>query len=73
MNVRFEVLTAVRMTMLFFWVMTPFGLDSVLDKHTVPIFSPEVGIYLRVYTASQPRRTSSQPVLPVVWYVCMIE
>jgi hypothetical protein len=53
-NLRFEVLTAVRMTMLFFWVVTP---CSPEDGNSM--FLRNVGIYLRVYTASQPRTTTS--------------
>jgi hypothetical protein len=59
---RFEVLTAVKMAMLF-WVVTPCGL---VDRHQ--IFGETYclhlqgwfpGIYLRVHKASQPRRTTS--------------
>jgi hypothetical protein len=52
--VRFEVLTAVRMT-LFLWVVTPckfVGRSSDLRMETVCL-------YLRVYTASQPRTTTT--------------
>jgi hypothetical protein len=49
--VRFEVFTAVRMMMLFFWVLVEDG-DSM--------FLRNVGIYRRVYTASKPRRIITQ-------------
>jgi hypothetical protein len=48
--VRFEDLTAVKMKMMFFWVVTPCRLDAE---------DGNAGIYLRVYAASRPRRTSS--------------
>jgi hypothetical protein len=41
---RFEVLTVVKMTVLFFWVVTSCGLN-VSEKHTVPIFQAEAGVY----------------------------
>jgi hypothetical protein len=44
--VRFEVLTVVKITMLFFWVVTLYGL---------------VGIFLRVNMTSQPRTTTLSP------------
>jgi hypothetical protein len=53
--VRFEVLTAVRMTMMFFWVLVPCRLSvdtNVSEKHTLSIFRAEVamlgsgGIYI---------------------------
>jgi hypothetical protein len=61
--VRYEVLTAVRMSMLFSWIMTPCRLVGRYQR----FFSPEDGdsiflrnvIYLRVYRASQLRRTTS--------------
>jgi hypothetical protein len=70
--VRFEVLTAVKMTMLFVWAVTPCRLEgrnsSVSEKHAVSILSPEegvsmslrnAGVYVLVYKASEPRRTTS--------------
>jgi hypothetical protein len=52
---RFEVLTAVKMSMLFFWVVTPCGLVGRYQRfgETCLIF------YLQVHTASQPRTTTS--------------
>jgi hypothetical protein len=46
MYVRFEVLTAVNMTMSFFWVVTRVDSadTSVSEKRTVSICSPEVHI-----------------------------
>jgi hypothetical protein len=40
--VRFDVFTAVRMMMLFFWVLAPYGLASRCQRfgeHTVSIFN----------------------------------
>jgi hypothetical protein len=45
--VRIEVLTAVRMVMLFFWVVTPCRLlvdTNVSEKHIVSIFRVEVAM-----------------------------
>jgi hypothetical protein len=68
---RFEVFTAVRIMMFFFWVWlrVDFSVDTnVSEKHIVSIFGPEdggsmflrnVNTYLRVYTAPKPRRTTS--------------
>jgi hypothetical protein len=75
-----EVLTAVKMSTLSFWVVTPCGLVCRYQRFGATyclhlqgwshfsVFSPEdgdsmllrnVGIYIRVRTASQPRRTTS--------------
>jgi hypothetical protein len=81
--VRFDVLTAVRMTMSFSWVLTPcrlvgryqrFGETyclhikaevAMLENGGICIGSEEgnAGIYLRVYTASKPRKTTSSNVM----------
>jgi hypothetical protein len=45
MNVRVDVLTAVKTSVLAFWVTTPYGLvvdTSVLEEHTASIFRTEV-------------------------------
>jgi hypothetical protein len=50
--VRFEILTAAKMTMLVFWVVTPCGLlvdTNVSEEHTAPTFRAD--IYLQVYMA----------------------
>jgi hypothetical protein len=60
------------LSVLIFWVVTPFELqvdNNVSGKHTVSIFRAEydgdsmflrnAGVYLQVYTALQPRRTTS--------------
>jgi hypothetical protein len=61
--VRFEVFTVVRMTMLFFWVVTSCRLVGRYQSsgETYCHFSPGNGniMYLQVYTASQPRGTTS--------------
>jgi hypothetical protein len=46
--------------LLLFWVLTPCRLSDadVLEKHTVSIFSPEIGIYIRVCMSSQPKRST---------------
>jgi hypothetical protein len=44
--VRFEVLPAVKISILVLWVVTPYGLyvdSNVSDEHTASIFSPEDG------------------------------
>jgi hypothetical protein len=61
-DARFEVLPVVRKTM-FFLVVTSCGLAGAVQHcHFSPedgdrMFLRNVGIYLRVYTASQPRTT----------------
>jgi hypothetical protein len=79
--VRSEVLTALKMTMLFFWVVTPCGLVGRYQhfgetyclhfqdrpEHGDSMFNRNFGIYLRVHAAPQPRRTVS----PIVsdWHI----
>jgi hypothetical protein len=69
---RFQVSTAVRMVMKFFWVLAPCKLAGRCQRfgeHIVSIFRAEdgdvmflqnVGIYRRVYTAPKPRISSSK-------------
>jgi hypothetical protein len=52
--VRLEVLTAVKMSMLFFWVVTPCGL---VGRYSM--FLRNFGIYLQAHTASQSRIVKS--------------
>jgi hypothetical protein len=53
---RFEVLIAVKMWMLAFWVVTPCGLGPEDGGN---MFLRDVGIYLPVHTALQPKRPTS--------------
>jgi hypothetical protein len=55
---RFEVLTAVRMTLLFLWVVHQSTLVCSLEDGD-RMFLRNVGINLRVYMASQPVRSST--------------
>jgi hypothetical protein len=57
--VRFEVLTVVKMMMLF-WVVTPCRLRA---EDGDSMFLRNDGIYLQVHTVSQPRTTSSNLLL----------
>jgi hypothetical protein len=59
---------AMKISRLVFLVVTPCGLVDISEERTVSIFSLEhggsmllrnVGIYLRVHTALQPRRPTS--------------
>jgi hypothetical protein len=59
--VRFEFLTAAMMATLLFWVVTPCRFASPEDGDIM--FLRNVVIYLRVYTASQPRITTSSMLL----------
>jgi hypothetical protein len=70
----FEVLTAAKMSMLVFWVVTPFGLVGRYQSfgENTASFSPEdrgsmflrnVGICLQVHMASQPGRPTSTTLL----------
>jgi hypothetical protein len=63
--VRFEILTAVKMSMSFFWAVTPCDL---IGRYQCSIFKADAGdsmfvqnagIYMQVHKASQPRRTIS--------------
>jgi hypothetical protein len=64
----FEVLTAVKVSTLVFWVVTPCGLVDRYQHFIGTYFSPEdggsmllrnVGIYLQIYKVLQPRRPMS--------------
>jgi hypothetical protein len=55
-HARFEILTAMRATMLFFWVVTPCRPGA---KDGDSMFIRKVYIYLGVYKVLQPRRTTS--------------
>jgi hypothetical protein len=69
----FEALTAVRMMMLFFWVLVPYRLIGRYQRFGETyflhfqacledgdnMFLRNAGIYRRVYTTQNPRRTSS--------------
>jgi hypothetical protein len=52
--VRFEVFKSVKMALLLFWVVTSCGLFNTEDGDSM--FLRNVGFYLRVHMASQPRR-----------------
>jgi hypothetical protein len=67
-NVRYEVLTAMKMSMFVFWVVTPCGLVSRFQRFGETHFSPEDGdstfprnvfICLQVHTALQLRKPTS--------------
>jgi hypothetical protein len=55
-RMRFEVLTAIKMPMLVFWVVTPCGLLGGYPEDGGSMFLRNVGIYLQVHTALQFRR-----------------
>jgi hypothetical protein len=47
---RSEVLTAVKILMLFFWVVMPCGLiTSVLEKHSISMFITEAALKMEMY------------------------
>jgi hypothetical protein len=66
---RFELLSAVKMLMLVFWVVTPCGLVRRYHRFggtytSGPedggrMFLRNIGVYLKVHTALQPRRPTS--------------
>jgi hypothetical protein len=70
-DMKFEVLTVAKLSMLVFWVVKQYGLVGKyrrFGEHTASIFRVEdggsifprnVGIYLQVYTMLQPRRPTS--------------
>jgi hypothetical protein len=55
---RFETLTAVKMSILVFWVVTPCGLVDRYQRFGDggSMLLRNIGIYLRVHVALQPRR-----------------
>jgi hypothetical protein len=65
-HVGFEVRAEVRITMLLLWVLTSYWSPEDGDGMSLR----DVGIYLRVYTASKPRRTtSSSALLSLTWNI----
>jgi hypothetical protein len=82
----FEVLTVVKMSMLFFWVVMLCGLIGRYQCYgeTVSIFNPEdgdgmflqnIGIYLQVHATSQPRTatlTNSLLIMRIVFISNML-
>jgi hypothetical protein len=50
-HVRFEVLTAVKMSILVFWTVTPYELyvDNVSEEHTVFIFKAYLNTVFQIY------------------------
>jgi hypothetical protein len=58
-NEIFEFLTAVKMSMLVCWAVTPCGLVRRYQRIEGTYWKQCVGVYLQVYTALQPRRQTS--------------
>jgi hypothetical protein len=56
---RFEVFTAVRMMMFFFWALASCRLVSIFRPEDKSMFLRKVCVYRRVYTAPKPRRRKS--------------
>jgi hypothetical protein len=65
------MIQSIYISITMFWVVTPYRLAGKLDtnvseEHIASIFKAEdgdrtVGIYLRIYIASQPRTSSPSP------------
>jgi hypothetical protein len=58
-NMRFEVLIAVKMSMLVFWVVMPCEFVGRYQRFRPSMFLQNVGIFLQIHTALQPGRPIS--------------